>query len=56
MLASIAAAQTGSMLAAGASTPLALTGGYQMAFLVGAVFAAVTELFKKLTLPTESPV
>ncbi|MCT8178398.1 DHA2 family efflux MFS transporter permease subunit [Variovorax sp. CY25R-8] len=55
VLASIAAAQTGSMLAAGASTPLALTGGYQMAFLVGAVFAAVAGLLGALLLRSAMP-
>jgi len=55
VLASIAAAQTGSMIAAGASTPLALTGGYQMAFLVGAVFAAVAGLLGALLLRSAMP-
>jgi len=55
VLASIAAAQTGSMLADGASTPLALTGGYQMAFLVGAVFAAVAGLLGALLLRSAMP-
>jgi EmrB/QacA subfamily drug resistance transporter len=39
VLASLAAARTGNMQAAGASTAAALTGGYHLAFAVGAVFA-----------------
>ncbi|MBO9650587.1 MAG: DHA2 family efflux MFS transporter permease subunit [Variovorax sp.] len=41
VLASVAAARTGNLLAAGAATPAALTAGYQSAFLVGAIFAVV---------------
>ena len=55
VLASIAAAQTGAMLAAGARQALALTGGYQMAFLVGAVFAAVAGLLGALLLRPAAP-
>ncbi len=36
VLASLAAGRTGDLLAAGASTPVALNGGYHVAFLVGA--------------------
>ena len=55
VLASAAAARTGSMQAAGAQLPLALTGGYNLAFLVGAVFAAVAGLLGALLLRTASP-
>ncbi|MEJ8812627.1 DHA2 family efflux MFS transporter permease subunit [Variovorax ureilyticus] len=41
VLASVAAARTGNLLMAGISTPVALTAGYQSAFLVGAIFAVV---------------
>jgi predicted MFS family arabinose efflux permease len=44
VLASVAAARTSAMDAAGAQMPLALTGGYNLAFLVGAVFAAAAGL------------
>jgi len=44
VLASLAAARTESLLAAGAGTPVALTGGYQLAFVVGAVFAGAAAL------------
>ena len=40
VLASLAAAQTNSWLAQGASTPAALTAGYSLAFLVGAACSA----------------
>lgn len=43
-LASLAAARTGSLLAAGADTATALSGGYRAAFLVGAAFAALAGL------------
>jgi MFS family permease len=41
VLASMAAARTTALRAAGASLPAALDGGYQLAFAAGAVFAAV---------------
>ena len=41
VLASLAAARTDSALAAGADNLAALNGGYQLAFIVGAAFAAV---------------
>ena len=44
VLASLAAARTESLLAAGAGTAVALTGGYHLAFVVGAVFAAAAAL------------
>src|ERR671914_387190 len=40
VLASLAASHTGSQLASGADSLVALTGGYHVAFLVGALFAA----------------
>jgi EmrB/QacA subfamily drug resistance transporter len=40
VLASLAASRTGTLLAAGESQTAALTGGYHVAFLVGALFAA----------------
>lgn len=44
MLASLAAARTGTQLAAGAPQTVALNAGYQLAFVVGAVFAAAAAL------------
>lgn len=41
VLASLAAARTDAFASAGAATPVALNAGYQIAFLVGAVFAFV---------------
>jgi hypothetical protein len=41
VLASLAAARTDGLLAAGEALPAALTGGFQAAFLAGAVLAAV---------------
>ena len=55
VLASAAAARTHGMSAAGAQLPLALTGGYNLAFLLGAVFAAVAGLLGGLLLRTASP-
>jgi hypothetical protein len=40
VLASLAASRTDTLQAAGDSSLVALTGGYHLAFLVGAVFAA----------------
>ncbi len=48
VLASLAAARSESLLAAGAAHAEALTGGYQAAFLVGALFAAVAALLAVL--------
>jgi hypothetical protein len=39
VLASLAASRTDTLLASGDSTAEALTGGYHVAFLVGAIFA-----------------
>jgi EmrB/QacA subfamily drug resistance transporter len=44
VLASLAAAKTQSLSAAGAAMPVALNGGYGLAFLLGAGFAAVAAL------------
>ena len=44
VLASLAAAQTTRPTAAGATTQAALNGGYQVAFVVGAIFAAAAAL------------
>ncbi|MDW5442672.1 DHA2 family efflux MFS transporter permease subunit [Polaromonas sp. SM01] len=44
VLASLAAARSNRQLAAGAQALVALNGGYQMAFVVGAVFAAIAAL------------
>jgi hypothetical protein len=55
VLASAAAARTASMEAAGAQMPLALTGGYNLAFLVGAVFAATAGLIGALLLRSAMP-
>lgn len=55
VLASAAAARTTAMATAGAQMPLALTGGYNLAFLVGAVFAAAAGLIGVLLLRPASP-
>lgn len=52
VLASAAVARTSAMAAAGAQVPLALTGGYNLAFLIGAVFAAVAGLLGAVLLRT----
>ncbi|MGJ3701641.1 DHA2 family efflux MFS transporter permease subunit [Variovorax sp. AFSI2.2] len=52
VLASAAAARTASMEAAGAQLALALAGGYNLAFLIGAVFAAVAGLLGAVLLRT----
>jgi MFS family permease len=50
VLASLAASRTDSLLADGESQEAALTGGYHVAFLVGAVFAAVAAVLGGLLL------
>jgi MFS family permease len=45
VLASLAVARTNSLLSSGADSLIALTGGYHIAFLIGAVFAATAALF-----------
>lgn len=44
VLASIAAARTDDLLVSGAGLPFALNSGYQIAFCIGAVFAALAAL------------
>jgi hypothetical protein len=44
VLASLAAARTGDLLASGEAPLVALSGGYQVAFVIGAVFAAAAAL------------
>jgi EmrB/QacA subfamily drug resistance transporter len=56
VLASLAAARTDSLLAGGSSPVAALNGGYQAAFVVGAIFAAVASgLAAKLLRPGAAP-
>jgi EmrB/QacA subfamily drug resistance transporter len=50
VLASLAVARTDGLLGAGASAPAALTGGYQLAFFIGATFAALAALVGALLL------
>src|SRR5918992_66407 len=52
VLASIAAGRTQALLGSGAPSPVALTGGYAVAFGVGAVFAAAAALLSALLLRT----
>jgi len=54
-LASIAAARTGSLDAAGVQHAIALTGGYQAAFLVGAGFVTLAALLGWLLLREAAP-
>jgi EmrB/QacA subfamily drug resistance transporter len=53
VLASLSAARTEGLLAAGAAMPAALTGGYQLAFLFGAIFAGGAALLSALLLRAE---
>ncbi len=55
ILASLAASRTDSLSAAGDSHLAALTGGYHIAFLVGAVFAAAAALLGAVLLRTSLP-
>jgi len=50
VLASLSAARTETLLAAGAASPAALTGGYQLAFAAGAVFSALAALLSAVLL------
>jgi len=52
VLASLASARTAALGAAGADPVQALNGGYQWAFLVGAVFTAVAGLLSGMLLRT----
>jgi len=53
VLASMSAAHTGTLAAAGAAVPVALTGGYQLAFVFGAIFAGVAALLSAVLLKAE---
>jgi hypothetical protein len=59
ILASLAAAQTNELLAAGATTQVALNGGYRVAFALGAVCAGVAAVlgsaFLRAKMPTGAP-
>lgn len=57
VLASLSAARTETLLAAGGAMPAALTGGYQLAFVFGAVFAGIAALLSAVLLraPRLSP-
>ena len=50
VLASLAAGRTQALLASGAPSPVALTGGYAAAFVVGALFATAAALLSALLL------
>ncbi|MBI5449815.1 MAG: DHA2 family efflux MFS transporter permease subunit [Gammaproteobacteria bacterium] len=50
VLASLAAARTGSLSGTGAAVPVALAGGYHLAFLSGAIFAAIAALLGAMLL------
>jgi MFS family permease len=54
-LASLAAARSEGLSAAGASALAALTGGYRLAFALGAIFAAVAALLAVALLRTDVP-
>lgn len=54
VLASLAAAQTQTLAASGAGAPAALNGGYQLAFFVGAIFAAAAALLSAALLRARS--
>ena len=51
VLASPAASRTDALLGAGAPSLVALNGGYQAAFLTGALFAAVAAVVGALLIP-----
>jgi hypothetical protein len=53
VLASLSAARTEGLLAAGAAGTIALAGGYQLAFVIGAVFAGIAALLSALLLRGE---
>ena len=60
VLASLAAARSGAQLAAGASSAVALTAGYNLAFAVGALFALVAAglgayFMRNAAIPAEAP-
>jgi EmrB/QacA subfamily drug resistance transporter len=55
VLASVAASRTSTLAASGESHLAALTGGYHLAFLVGAIFAATAATLGGLLLPNSAP-
>jgi EmrB/QacA subfamily drug resistance transporter len=55
VLVSVAASRTSSLLASGESHVAALLGGYHLAFLVGAIFAATAATLGGLLLPNSAP-
>jgi EmrB/QacA subfamily drug resistance transporter len=54
VLASVASARTGHLLSAGTAQTMALNGGYQIAFAIGAVFAASAGVIGGLLLRTKA--
>ena len=56
VLASLAAARTSALQTAGAATLEALNGGYQAAFLVGGIFAALAAVIGGLMIRTRTPI
>jgi len=54
VLASLSAARTETLLASGNAMPAALTGGYQLAFVFGAIFAGAAALLSAALLRTEA--
>ena len=56
VLASLAASRTGDLIAGGAAVPAALNGGYQIAFVMGALFAAVAAVLGAMLLRPGQPV
>jgi len=54
VLASVAAARTNHLTAAGSSVAAALTGGYHLAFLIGAVFAVAAAIIGSLFIRTRN--
>ena len=55
VLASVAASRTGSLASSGGDRLAALTGGYHLAFVVGALFAVVAAAVGGLLLREQAP-
>jgi hypothetical protein len=55
VLASVAASRTNTLLDAGHSEVAALTGGYHLAFLLGAIFAAAAAILGVTLLRESAP-
>jgi EmrB/QacA subfamily drug resistance transporter len=55
VLASLAAARTDGLLASGAASPVALNGGYHVAFAIGGVFAAAAAVLSAVLLRAGTP-